>query len=1058
MGTRRESVRLDLSGNFTPQMMKAAAATELLQQRLNSLSRSSVESSRTTAVINKEVDRTAVVAKKADSSINQLTGRLRLLAEVGTMLGPGLVPMGAVGVAGVAGLANQIGVTALAAGTLVVAFQGVGDALKTVNEAALDPTNENLAKAEEAMDKLAPAAQGFVRQIQAMRPELARLRVETQQGLFPGISDSLRALETRLPDVERIFVATAETAGKLARDAGRGLAGGEWDQFFDFLATDAQDSLADLGATVGNLTRGLAELWMAFDPLNDDFSSWARRASEDFASWADGLSQTQGFADFVTYVRDNGEQVASTLTAFGDALLQIAEAASPLGGPVLAALEAVSKAVAAIADSDIGTPLIAGAMALATLNRALAVTDALGKRMAAGGGIAGAMGLAGRGGQASSGIRTLRGDFAALSSSMVAFGNDAERTRQATSRLATIGKTTGVLLGVGAAATGAADGIGLTNAASLALMGTIAGPWGAAVGGGVGLMMDLGASSAQAREQAKALTVQMEALGASFDQSGQVQATIDSLRELTAGELVAKTGKSMLGALNPFDGSINPLGDFKRVASEDADAADALEASLGSLQQARLASMTAAAGEASAIEHLTEMRRRDADAALAAENSELGYQVAKRESAQAARDYAGSLRGVASAEDAKTEKQQNAIGVIFREAGAWQNLDAAAKDMPGRYESARRSLIKTATSMGMSQKAARNLADQILDIPKTAATRAEFEDAVARQKIRGLKAELAGIKSKTIQVHIQQLVTGSGPKPKKGSFRDLIEGPLDGNRADGGSIPKDGLPYADRYLYALAPGEEVISNRRGQADRFRPLLKAINAAADGDTVGPSAGVGKAFQLSFPGLAREYDMTAKSLKGLRRAVSDNERALDKMTDRRDAVASKRSDVMGAVESKFTSQLFGQDANPWLTQGGSPLGILNADISGLRQFAAARKTLEDKGLDGGALDALFQQGSLQDIQAMAGMSKAELAKYEKQFELRERLVGQQARGAGDQVYGAQLSVMEKHLRGMRQDNRKLEKRLAAVERNTKNTGKDVGDRINKTAKTGARNARK
>lgn len=57
--------------------------------------------------------------------------------------------------------------------------------------------------------------------------------------------------------------------------------------------------------------------------------------------------------------------------------------------------------------------------------------------------------------------------------------------------------------------------------------------------------------------------------------------------------------------------------------------------------------------------------------------------------------------------------------------------------------------------------------------------------------------------------------------------------------ADGSTVPKDGGSYGDRYPYLLAPGEEVISNRYGQADRFRPLLKAINAGrglAGGGTV------------------------------------------------------------------------------------------------------------------------------------------------------------------------------------------------------------------------------
>lgn len=77
------------------------------------------------------------------------------------------------------------------------------------------------------------------------------------------------------------------------------------------------------------------------------------------------------------------------------------------------------------------------------------------------------------------------------------------------------------------------------------------------------------------------------------------------------------------------------------------------------------------------------------------------------------------------------------------------------------------------------------------------------------------------------------------------SYRRKVEAM--GASADGGSVPKTGLPYADRHPYLLADGEEVISNRRGQADKWRPLLKAINAGrlADGGTVGRLAGGGTA---------------------------------------------------------------------------------------------------------------------------------------------------------------------------------------------------------------------
>jgi hypothetical protein len=62
--------------------------------------------------------------------------------------------------------------------------------------------------------------------------------------------------------------------------------------------------------------------------------------------------------------------------------------------------------------------------------------------------------------------------------------------------------------------------------------------------------------------------------------------------------------------------------------------------------------------------------------------------------------------------------------------------------------------------------------------------------------------------------------------------------------AGGGTVPGTRFPYHDKILMPVAPGEEVISNYRGQADKWRPLLKAISSdgMAGGGTVGGSRGV------------------------------------------------------------------------------------------------------------------------------------------------------------------------------------------------------------------------
>jgi hypothetical protein len=57
-------------------------------------------------------------------------------------------------------------------------------------------------------------------------------------------------------------------------------------------------------------------------------------------------------------------------------------------------------------------------------------------------------------------------------------------------------------------------------------------------------------------------------------------------------------------------------------------------------------------------------------------------------------------------------------------------------------------------------------------------------------------------------------------------------------QADGGTVQGPRYPYGDKVLTMLAPGEEVITNRHGEADRFRADRAAgrIPAYAAGGTV------------------------------------------------------------------------------------------------------------------------------------------------------------------------------------------------------------------------------
>ncbi|WP_181312461.1 hypothetical protein [Nocardioides campestrisoli] len=521
IAVRRERVILEAQDGLSPALMKSALAAKALNHELNSLSGTSVRTSRSSAAVASDIDRIGSSAQRADRSINQLTGRLRLLADLTAILGPTLAPLAGVLAAGVGGLANQLGAAAAAGGVAIAAFQGVGDALKAANDYAIDPSDANLDKLRETFAQISPVAREFVFTLRDLGPALRELRDIGAEGLLPGVTASLDALEARIPDLARIMESVSTTLGDIAADSGESLASDRWDEFFSFIATDTPQTLQDLASIVGDLTHGLGELWMAFDPLNTDFSTWMVGVADGFDQWAAGLAQTDGFAEFVEYVRSTGPQVADTLGALGDAFLQIAEASSPLGGPILAGLEAVFDVIGSIADSDLGTPIMAGVAALALFNRTMATTRALAGTQAAG--------FLGKGFAGSrTAIQGVRADVETLASTWATAGartvREQERisaaTRSLKSNLGAVAKDAGRaglgLGGLALASTGAADGIGVTNSVSLGLIGSLAGPWGAAVGGGVGLLMDFGNAGDLASESQRTLSRTVADAGADF--------------------------------------------------------------------------------------------------------------------------------------------------------------------------------------------------------------------------------------------------------------------------------------------------------------------------------------------------------------------------------------------------------------------------------------------------------------------------------------------------------------------------------------------------------------
>ncbi|WGY04329.1 hypothetical protein QI633_11285 [Nocardioides sp. QY071] len=1021
MATRRERVVLELEDSgFSTKMAKNAAATALLSRELHNLDRRSVDVGPHLLQSGRAMDSFGTSLSRQGAEVDRFSGRMRILADSLAVFGPGGVAAGGVAAGGIAGLASQMGFATIAMSSLVAASQGVGDALKAMNTAALEPTAANLEKAREAMDQIGPSAQMFVTRFQELRPTLREIRDAAAAGWFPGLTDALDSVERVGPEVADLFEQIGRAGGSLVAEGAAAFAGPEWQQFRTFIGTEGPRALTELGHSVGNVTRALAELWMAFGPINSSFSTWLVDASRGFAEWADGLSATEGFQSFVTYIQTNGPRVADALAAVGKAVVEIVEAIAPLGGPSLQIIESFGKVLAAIADSDLGTPILAAVSALTLLNRTLQVTAALQTRLTGSTALAGGMasgGVLGLGRAGTGGLKATASDLRLVGANWRYLGTSAALAEARQSKALTgMAKGTAVIGGLTVAATGAAEGMGISNSASLALMGTIAGPWGAAVGAGAGALMDLSAALDVSTSSAESFNAALASgdVNQMVAEIAAVEKELANLNDISKLDSVGDFAKGSKLILQDAFANIG-IGEFSDTNSDLEARRSVLEGQVEAAQRAQLAE----AGFSDALRQTGEDAGFTSGQLLDLASSTHEATAAYWGGVDASIRLGEAIDGVAAAAnegkrglDASTEGGRDNLTAISNLANAWATTNEAMKDAPAEeveaaYRKVRQSLIEAAIKMGATKQEAKGLANQLAK-PMSIVVKDKTREAVASAKaaIADLRRSIEG-KPIIQTVEVKRKYGKNATVGTPGGLPELFGGP---GSANGSTVPKDGGPYSDRFPYLLAPGEEVISNRHGQADRNRPLLKAINAGmlAEGGTAGGRRGGSLLVAPGFGSLA-ELDQLPKSLKSLVKWVDESADALKGEVSARQSLSDS---LTSAVSSKITSDLFGA-TDVW-SKGGTfedVMARLNGDIANGNALSANIAALQGKGLDGPAFDALLAQGDSATIANFAALSAAQLDQFEVRYgdrsKLADSVAAQAAAAAG---YTAQIVALQ------------------------------------------------
>ena len=694
--------------------------------------------------------------KDLHNEIDKTNDRTAWLAQGILAIAPAATTLGAGAVPVIAGMATQMTVAAGAAGVMALGFNGIGDALKALNDYQLDPTDEKLKKLEQTMGKVGEEGEQFVRFLDSLSPQFRELAETSREGMFPGVTAGLREVLDLLPEVDRIIAKVADGIGRLAKDAGQGLSGEGFADFFNYLENDARPILVRLGRTIGNFTEGMANMMVAFGPLSRDFSKGLLDMSRSFVEWSEGLQSSTGFNEFVDYVREAGPLALDFLGTLAMTFVEILEAAAPVGAVALPALTKMLDVIATLADTPLGPTIIAFGALTSAWGRLNAIAAITGSGVLA---------------KATSGLRLnlatanmLKPSIGELGTAFYRMGQDVEhqskQTRLAMTQTKAFGKAIAPVAGqaalLGLAMTGVAEKAGLTNTTTLALAGSMAGPWGAAAGAAIGLTMDLAAAN---DNLVASLEGTQEALDRAFNQSAgtvdidavaaQYRAAYDA-RESIRREIEAGGLAGVKARFEDWFGNGDDYYDAYAELKQHYDDLQVLREREAKASRERAndeALFLSIKAETAALEDNIDAMREKRNEALRGMNADLDYAQALLDVRAAAKENTDVLskNGDLIGGPKMQAKGIEALRELNNLATGWNGLSDEAQNVPGAYKGAIDAFVKAAEQMGIGERQARRMAREIMNIPTKWETKIKVDADEAFKKIRALQRSIEAI-------------------------------------------------------------------------------------------------------------------------------------------------------------------------------------------------------------------------------------------------------------------------------------------------------------------------
>jgi phage-related protein len=273
-----------------------------------------------------------------------------LIGLVG-QLGAGVFAMGsqvAHGTAALFALAGAAGQAAGAAGAIPVVFGAVKQAMGVTKLAtaglaeAISATASGAEDAAEKMAALPPAAQAFAREVLSLKPKLDQLRQTAAAGLFPGVSEGIKAILPMFPMVNKVVGDTATILGTLAQRAGELVAGPLAGPLTTLLTGNVSliQKMGDAGLNLGNI---LVRVAAAAMPMTQVMGTDLVNATSRWLNIVTELINSGQLDLYFTRAYNTLKLLLSILGNVGGALFSTFSAGIETGNQMLASLDQVTQ-------------------------------------------------------------------------------------------------------------------------------------------------------------------------------------------------------------------------------------------------------------------------------------------------------------------------------------------------------------------------------------------------------------------------------------------------------------------------------------------------------------------------------------------------------------------------------------------------------------------------------------------------------------------------------------------------------------------------------------------